>query len=240
MKLDLIGKGSLFALAAGVCVAAVAAPHFPVEPGPSTGPDDELETTISVRTSADPEATVVKVPDLAAGETRTVTSEGGRPVEVTRTDEGFTLKVGEKSYQVRVLGGGPLVLVGEGGDEGGSSRRTFTILGADGKEGARCEKKVVVLEKGGEGERRVVVSPGAHAYWFGDAERPRAAEILEKNDLKALLGADRRTRDTVEKALDELIESGAVAPLGARRLAVASEGGEQVEIEVIRKPKSEK
>ncbi|KAA0253763.1 MAG: hypothetical protein EDX89_12335 [Acidobacteria bacterium] len=239
MKLDLIGKGGLFALSACVCAAAVAAPLFPLDPDSNADPDDELETTISVRTSAEPDATVVKVPELSVGETRTVTSEGGRPVEVTRTEKGFALKVGEKSYEVRVLSGGPLVLVGGGDEEGGSPARTFTVVSPGGKEGARCEKKVVVMEKGGSGERRVVVSPGAHAYWFGDAERPKAADLLGKNDLKALAGADARTRETVEKALDELIESGAVVPLPGHRLVTASGDGEQVEIKVIRKPRSE-
>ena len=239
MRLETIGKGTgLLFLAAGLCAAAFAAPHVPMGDGPMAD-DDELETTISVKSSADREATVVKVPDLSIGETRTVTSEGGRPVEVTRTESGITVKVDEKSYQVRLLNEGSLVLVGEDEGDGEPSARAFTVVSPGGKDGGRCEKKVVVLEKGRGHERRVVVSPGAHAYWVGDEKRPTAAEILKKSDPKALSGADARTRATVEKALDELIESGAVLPLGGHRSVTASDDGEQVEIKVIRKSKSE-
>lgn len=236
MKLNTIGTGiALSALALGVCAAAMAAPHYPFGDGPMAKDDDE--TTISVKTSHGSEATVVKVPDMRVGETRTLTSESGKPVEVTRRDGGFTLKVGEKTVEVRTpeADGSMVVLSGDGDGPG----RVFAFSAADGPaDGKACQKKVVVMRSGdgGEGaEKQVVVSPhGGHAFWVGDGRRPSAAELLEKGDLKALQGADARTRETVERALDELIQKGAVAPLGAHRLlTVDGDGdGEQVEIRV--------
>lgn len=238
MKLNPIGTAiALSALALGVCAAAVAAPHYPFGGGPMAA--DEDETTISVKTSREREATVVKVPEMRVGETRTLTSESGKPVEVTRRDGGFTLKVGEKTVEVRTpdADGSMVVLSGDVSDQA----RVFSFRTGEGPaDGKACQKRVVVMQRGDGSEaveNHVVVSPHAgHAFWFGDGKRPSAADLLEKGDLKALQGADARTRETVERALDELIQKGAVAPIGVPRVVtVDGDGdgdGEQVEIRV--------
>lgn len=115
MKLvDTIQRTALAALAAGG-ILTLAAPLLPVASEAQAGSPAE-ETTVTISTSRDAQPTVVKLPTLAVGETRTITSEGGKPVVVTRTEAGYTVKVGEREIKVVTHGDveAPNVIVNEG------------------------------------------------------------------------------------------------------------------------------
>jgi len=203
---------ALCVLAAGA-LAAVAAPTMSIDPEPSGGERSVADTTISIKTSSDAMATVIHVPDLAMGETRTIRSDSGKDVLVTRTEEGYTVKIGEKEFQIRAVGGDGERVVVVGGP--GEHENVRTIVSGDGT------KKVLVTK---------------HGYGFKTGEGPEmrsASELLEKHQLAALDGADRRTRETVAKAIDELVKKGVlIAPMLAG--LPGSEDGERVEIRVTR------
>jgi hypothetical protein len=121
--------GSLGVLAIGT-LAAFAAPMYPLEgSGSGESATTSSEMKIAIRTSADSEATVVNVPELAPGESRTIRSESGKDVVVTRTEEGYNLKIGDKDFDVMAPG----ALPGE---------NTKTIVTGDGV------KKVLFMKHG--------------------------------------------------------------------------------------------
>ncbi len=222
----MVPRASLGALTLGAVVTLVA-PILPLG-GVAQAGDREEETTITIATSKDKEATVLKLDPMKPGETKTLTSESGKPVVVTRTGDGYTLKVGENEFSVKTFsdGEGPHVLLPGGKEvhvvkvgEGGGPTMVFT--GDDGK--------------------KVVVKKHAYAYTVGEgADRPSAADVLKKAAPKSLESLDSRTRGAVEQVLQELLESGDVLAPGAMpMLWHAKEGedgdGERVKVMVIRK-----
>lgn len=115
MKLvTLVQRTALSALAAGG-VLTLAAPLLPSSTEAHAGGPAE-ETVVTVSTSRDAEPTVVKLPEMKPGETKTITTDGGKSVVVTRTEAGYTLKVGEKEIKVRSRAGGDAAHVIVSGD----------------------------------------------------------------------------------------------------------------------------
>jgi hypothetical protein len=117
MKLvNAIQRAALAALVAGG-VLTLAAPLLPLSTEAHAGNPEE-ETVVSVSTSRDAKATVVKLPPLAPGETKTITTEGGKTVVVTRTEAGYKLKIGEKELIVHSHGDAeePNVIISEDGN----------------------------------------------------------------------------------------------------------------------------
>jgi hypothetical protein len=191
--------------------AAVAAP-IEMGPAPFGGDRADKETTISIKTSSDAEPTVIHVPDLEVGETRTLRSDSGRDVQVTRTDDGFTVKVGERDFLVQMRPHGEHMFVMK-------------------RDGHEEHVKTVVS---GDGPKRVVVSKNGYGYRTGDgAGLKSASELLDKHKLTALDGADRRTRETVAQAIDELVKKGLIIAPSLEALP-GGEDGERVEIRVTR------
>jgi hypothetical protein len=171
------------------------------------------EMTISVRTAHDAAPTVVHVPELAVGESRTLRSDSGSDVVVTRQEDGFVLSVNGREFHVRTPGEGMHVrtLPGEGEDV-----------------------KTLVT---GDGVKRVIVTKHAYGFSTGDeASKPlSAAELLDKHPLAALDGADARTRETVAKALEELVQKHLVIAPSMEVLPDGAADGDRVEIRVTKK-----
>jgi hypothetical protein len=167
---------------------------------------------------------------MKPGETKTVTSESGQPVTVSRTDDGYTVKTGDREIRVKTAidGDGPHVLL-----PGGKEIRVFK--GGDGGE-------TNVLFTGDDG-KKVVVKRRAFAYGFGeDGPKASAADVLAKAAPKSLESLDRKTRDAVEQVFQELLDRGAVFAPGAMPMTwhVKDEGdGEKVKVMVIREKRAE-
>ncbi len=220
----ILSRAALGALTTGA-VITLAAPLFSFERAAQAG-DGEEETTITIATSKDKEATVLKLDPMKPGETKSLTSESGKPVVVTRTEDGYTLKVGEKEFTVKTLadGEGPHVLL-----PGGKEVHVVRVGEGDGP----------TMVFTGDDEKRVVVKKHAYAYTVGEgAEKPSAADVLKKAAPKSLESLDSRTRGAVEQVLQELIESGAVLAPGVLPMSwIAKDDGdgEKVRVMVVRK-----
>ena len=217
---SLASRAALGALTLGA-VFTLAAPLLPFSQVAQAGGEEE-ETTITISTSKDKEATVLKLEPMKPGETKTVTSESGKPVTVTRTQEGYTIKTGDREVKVvtAIDGDGPHVLLPGGKEvhvvrvgDGGGANMVFT--GDDGK--------------------KVVVKKHAFAYTAGDDEpKANAADVLKRAAPKSLESLDRPTRDAVERVLQEMLVSRAVLAPGAMpMLWHAREGGNGDEVKVM-------
>lgn len=215
---------ALGALAAGAAIT-LAAPLLPFEQAAQAG-DPKEETTISISTSKDGTATVLKLEPMKAGETKTLTSESGQPVTVTRTDDGYTIRTGEKEFQVKthVDGDGPHVLL-----PGGREVHVVKVGPGDGAN---------MVFTGDDG-KKVVVRKHAFAYEVGDgAPKPNAADVLKRAAPKSLESLDSRTRGAVEQVLQEMLESGAVfAPCAMPMTWAGTDDGDgdRVKVMVIQK-----
>ncbi len=112
----IVPRAAFGALTLGAAFTLVA-PLLPFSQTAQAGEEKE-ETTITISTSKDKEATVLKLEPMKAGETKTVTSESGKPVTVTRTEDGYTIRTGEREIKVKTMGDGesPQVLL-PGGKE---------------------------------------------------------------------------------------------------------------------------
>ena len=224
----MVPRASLGALTLGAVVTLVA-PILPLG-GVAQAGDKEEETTITIATSKDKEATVLKLDQMKPGETKTLTSESGKPVVVTRTGDGYTLKVGENEFSVKTFSDGeePHVLL-----PGGKEVHVVTVGEGDGQS----------MVFTGDDEKKVVVKKRAFAYHVGEgAEKPTAAEVLTKAAPKSLESLDSRTRGAVEQVLQELIDGGDV--LAPRAMPMAwhakdGEDGERVKVMVVRQRKEE-
>jgi hypothetical protein len=230
----MVPRASLGALTLGAVVTLVA-PLLPLGGVAQAGEEAE-ETTITIATSKDKEATVLKLEPMKPGETKTVTSEAGKPVTVTRTEDGYTVRVGEREIEVKTKleGDGPHVLL-PGGKEVHVVRRH--LCGDD-------DEDVKMLFVGdGDDEKKVVVKKRAFAYRVGEgAGKPDASEVLKKAAPKSLESLDTRTRGAVEQVLQELIDAGDVlAPRAMPMVWQAKEGedGERVKVMVVKEKKEE-
>jgi hypothetical protein len=210
----------------------IAAPLLPFSRTAQAGEEKE-ETTVTISTSRDKEATVLKLEPMKAGETKTVTSESGKPVTVTRTEDGYTIKTGEREIKVKTMndGEGPHVLLPGG-------------------------KEVHVVKHGGCGDgddvnmvftsddgKKVVVKKHAFAYKIGDDEpKATAGDVLKKAAPKSLESLDRPTRDAVERVLQEMLDEGVVLAPGAMPMmwhAKEDGDGERIKVMVIQEKKEE-
>ncbi|MHB8797209.1 MAG: hypothetical protein ACYDBY_01985 [Thermoanaerobaculia bacterium] len=230
----ILPRASLGALTLGAVVTLVA-PLLPLG-GVAQAGEEKEETTITISTSRDKEATVLKLEPMKPGETKTVTSEAGKPVTVTRTEDGYTVRVGEREIEVKtkIEGDGPRVLL-PGGKEVRVVRRH--LCGDD-------DGDVKMLFVGdGDHEGEVVVKKRAFAYHVGEgAGNPNASEVLKKAAPKSLESLDSRTRGAVEQVLQELIDAGDVlAPRAMPMVWHAKEGedGERVKVMVVKEKKEE-
>lgn len=209
-------------------VFTLAAPLLPLDGTAQAGEEKKDETTITIATSKDKEATVLKLDPMKPGETKTVTSESGKPVVVTRTDDGYTIKTGEREIKVKTSLGddGPDVLL-----PGGQEVRML--------EGHGCDDADILVT--GDGAKKVVVRKNAFAYHFGDeGEKATAGDVLKKAAPKSLEALDRKTRDAVEQVLQEMLDKGALLAPGALPLVLHEKhltepgDGEKVKVMVIR------
>lgn len=223
-----LSRAAFGALTAAAAIT-LAAPLLPFEKVAQAG-DGTEETTITIATSRDKEATVVKLDPMKPGETRTLTAESGKPVLVTRTEDGYTLKIDDREIKVKTFpdGEGPHVLL-----PGGKEVHVVKVGEGDGS----------TMVFTGDDDKKVVVKKHAFAYTVGDGAKPSAADVLKKAAPKSLESLDSRTRGAVEQVLQELIESGAVFAPGAMPMTwVAKDDGdgEKVKVMVIQKKEEEK
>ncbi len=173
---------------------------------------------------------------MKAGETKTVTSESGKPVTVTRTEDGYTIKTGEREIEVKTLndGDGPQVLL-PGGKE-------VHVV----KHGGCGDENVSMVFTGDDG-KKVVMKQKAYAYRVGDGEpKATAGDILKNAAPKSLESLDRPTRDAVERVLQEMLDKGAVLAPGAMAMTWHAKdggdedgGGERVKVMVIQEKKED-
>jgi hypothetical protein len=221
-----IPRAALGALTLG-SVLTLAAPFLPFDQTAQAGGEKE-ETTVTISTSKDKEATVLKLEPMKAGETKTVKSEAGKPVTVTRTEDGYTIKTGDREIKVKTMddGDGPSVVL-PGGKE------VHVVKGHD------CEGKSMVFI--GDDDKKVVVSKHAYAFHTGDdGPKATASDVLQKAAPKSLESLDRPTRDAVERVLQEMLDKGAVFAPGAMPMMwhAKEDGdgdGERVKVMVIQK-----
>jgi hypothetical protein len=220
-----IPRAALGALTLGA-VFTLAAPLLPFSQEAQAGEEKE-ETTITIATSKDKEATVLKLEPMKPGETKTMSSESGKPVTVTRTEDGYTIKTGEREIKVTtsVDGEGPHVLL-----PGGKEVRVLKSHDCDGH---------ATMVFTGDDDKEVVMKKRAFAYQFGEGgEKASAADVLKKAAPKSLESLDRRSRDAVEQVLQEMLDSGAVLAPGAMPMlwhAKEDGDGERVKVMVLQK-----
>ena len=238
MKLSrTIPAAALGALTLGA-VLTLAAPLLPFAQTAQAGEksDRNEETTVTICTSKDKEATVLKLEPMKAGETKTVTSEAGKPVTVTRTEDGYTIKTGDREIKVKtsIDGGGTNVLL-----PGGKEIRVVR--------GPHCNDEDVNMVFTGDDEKQVFVKKHAYAFKVGDDEpKATAADVLKKAAPKSLESLDRPTRDAVEKVLQEMLDKGSVLAPGSGPMVWnvkdggdEGAGGERVKVMVIQEKKDE-
>ncbi|MBK9965294.1 MAG: hypothetical protein IPP07_10510 [Holophagales bacterium] len=236
MKLSRTIPGAALGALTFGAVLTLAAPLLPFGQTAQAGEKQE-ETTVTISTSKDKEATVLKLEPMKAGETKTVTSEAGKPVTVTRTEEGYTIKTGDREIKVKtsIDGEGPHVLV-PGGKE------VHVVKGHHCGEGEAANMLFV-----GDDEKKVIVKKHAYAFTTGeDAPKAVAADVLKKAAPKSLESLDRPTRDAVERVLQEMLDKGTVFAPGAMTMSWHAKeggeegaGGERVKVMVIQEKKDD-
>ncbi|HYN43892.1 MAG TPA: hypothetical protein VE129_19090 [Thermoanaerobaculia bacterium] len=210
----------------------LAAPLLPFAQSAQAGEGKE-ETTVTISTSKDKEATVLKLEPMKAGETKTVTSEAGKPVTVTRTEDGYTIKTGEREIKVKTMsdGEGPHILL-PGGKE------VHVVKGHHCGDG----DDVNMVFTGDDG-KTVMVKKHAYAYKTGDdGPKATAADVLKKAAPKSIESLDRPTRDAVERVLQEMLDKGVVFAPGAMPMlwdAKEDGDGERVKVMVIQEKKDD-
>ncbi len=228
-----IPGATLGALTLGATLT-LAAPLFPFAGTAQAGEEKKEETTVTISTSKDKEATVLKLEPMKAGETKTVTSESGKPVTVTRTEEGYTIKTGDREIKVKTAldGDGPQVLL-----PGGKEVHVVRHGG--------CGDDDVNMVFTGDDGKKVVVKKHAYAYRTGEDEpKASAGEVLKNAAPKSLESLDRPTRDAVERVLQEMLDKGDVLAPGAMQMRwnAKEDGdgdGERVRVMVIQEKKGE-
>ncbi len=236
-KMLTFGKRLGLGLVAVTACAATAAPFLPLGLGSSdsTGGGGDDETTISVRGQGDESPTVIRTEDMRVGEVQSYTSASGKPITLTRTEEGYTIKLGEKEFKVRAGGDGETFL------HGGPGVRKIVVMDGSGKHGDMVFSGVDDGLPGETKMRKVWVGEGGeHGFAFrtGDGASKSFKDVLSEQKLKSLEGLDPKTRDAVTKALEELAGKGViVAPMCDLPVRVMADGkdDDHVEIKVIRK-----
>jgi len=137
-------------------------------PGLATADSEDGETHFAV-VAGDAGKAEFEIKDLKVGETRTFKTDEGKPVTVTRTEDGYDLDVDGKKivvstegisgegFQVRTRHGeggeGHEVVVLKDGEGEGEGHSVVVLSGDEGHEGARVITKRIVAGEGGEGKR---------------------------------------------------------------------------------------
>lgn len=225
-------RAALGALTAGA-LFTLAAPLLPFESAAQAGEKKE-ETTITISSSKEKEATVLKLDPMKPGETKTMTSESGKPVTVTRTEDGYTIRTGDREIRVKTSldGEGPNVILPGG-------REVHVI-----REGSGGDDNVNMVFTGEDG-KKVVVKKHAYAFRTGEDEpKANAADVLKRAAPKSLETLDPRTRGAVEQVLQEMLDTGDVLAPGAGpmlwKVKEAGDGdGERVKVMVIQERKDD-
>lgn len=211
-------------------VFTLAAPLLPHAQVAQAGQQKE-ETTITIETSKDKEATVLKLEPMKIGETKSMKTESGKPVTVTRTADGYTVKVGEREIRVKVAGDDEANVLLPGGKE------VRVLKGHD------CGGEDVNMVFTGDDAKKVVVRKHAYAYRAGGGgPKADAAEVLKKAAPKSLETLDRRTRDAVEQVLQEMLDKGAVLPTADLPMVWSEKDGgdgERVKVMVLKEKKED-
>ncbi len=180
------------ALATGAVLTLVA-PLVTLPRAAQADRTDPEETVVTVSTSRDREPTVLKLEPMKAGDVKVTATGDGTPVTITRTDEGYTVRVGEKEMKVRTLhegDGTSVLLTGDGERRVEVSKHAFVFRSGDaprrsaadvlrdakldsvGKMDARTRGAVEgvlqeLLDKG------TVIAPGL--TWVSEGDEPGAA-----------------------------------------------------------------
>ncbi|MEO6324893.1 MAG: hypothetical protein ABIT01_07045 [Thermoanaerobaculia bacterium] len=211
------------ALLGTTALAVSAIPYFSSSAlaGGGEGADVD-ETTISVRTAGDSNPTVIHVPELRTGESQTFTSDSGKSILLTRSEDGLRLKVGDKETLLsdHPEGDGESIVVNGSGENG--------------------EKKIIVLDHDGAGgahdmRTKVIVTGKGNAYscrtGTGELKVRGTADLLKGRNLKSLDKLDAGTRAAVVAALDELMTEGVIIAPMAELDAPPGENGVQIQVE---------
>lgn len=165
--------------------------------------DDADEGRTQLRLMLDRDGTndqlvVEDLGELEVGESRSFTTEAGKPVTVTRDEEGWDLDVDGKK-----------VRVGDHGAPGEAMTWKTRRVAVEGEEGEAKSVVVLTEESDADGPVRIVrrVGPGGehgHAFAFGGAPLGLSELViarLEKNE--KFLALDAATRATVLEAIRE-------------------------------------
>lgn len=224
-------RGAFLALTGTAALAgmAIAAPF----PGTLPGGDESEEngTVVKIRTARGSDPLVIRLPELSTGETRELTTEGGKKVTVTRTEEGLKIKAGEKDVFVALPGGGLCEVNMAGGEGAGSHARVMVFKSQDGDgEGAKVR---VLGGPGGASGFAFTTKDGSLPPMMKFRHPASAEDLLKDQKLESYDRMDRKTRDAVAEVLDELLEKGAVMP-GFHAMALPGDG-EGVEVQVERR-----
>ena len=149
---------------------------------------------------------------------------------MTRTQEGYTVKTGDREIKVvtAIDGDGPHVLL-----PGGKEVHVVKVGDGDGTN---------MVFTGDDG-KKVVVKKHAYAYRIGDdAPKATAGDVLKKAAPKSLESLDRPTCDAVERVLQEMLDARAVFAPGAMPMLwhAKEEGdGENVRVIVVKEKKED-
>lgn len=198
------GAAFTLGLFVGASRLGLAAPYLPAlsfddageRYGEEAGGSDE--TVIRLRLPGDREETKLDELSLRVGESKTVRTESGKDVTITKTEKGFKIKTGEKDLDIVTdLEDDDVFVTGDGA----RSEKVRVIRHDDGKETSKSH----VVISGDGGEKKVVVT-GSRGFAFKTGDRPfkSAAEMIDDGEIEALKGADARTKELVKKALEEI------------------------------------
>lgn len=111
--------------------------------------------------------------ELAVGETKSFTSDQGKNVEVTRTDEGYSLDVDGKKMEIKIASGAgsafrfetdgeghdsrEVIVMKKGGAADESDRHVMIVTDGEDEDGKKVIRKRIVTRVGGEDGEKVEV-----------------------------------------------------------------------------------
>ena len=180
------------ALATGAVLTLVA-PLVTLPRAAQADRTDPEETVVTVSTSRDREPTVLKLEPMKKGDVKVTATGDGTPVTITRTDEGYTVKVGEKEMKVRSLhegDGTSVLLTGDGEKRVEVSKHAYVFRSGDAPRRSAADvlrdakldsvEKMDVRTRGAvEGvlqellDKGTVIAPGL--TWVSEGDEPGAA-----------------------------------------------------------------
>lgn len=245
--LALLGTAALALAAfagAGAAFGAFSADAGLPDPVPAAAPSDPVQTstTVTIRTPDTDGPLEMNLDGLKEGEARTFKTSTGKAVVVTRAGEGYTVKVGDKTIPIDVAGGKDVKIeLREGRSSSSSSSSHVESADGSGKfvvltedvSGVPCADDPATGNKKCIEKRIVLVNDGA----------PLSAKgILEKAKPASYDALDARTKESVEKVLQELLDKKAMPGAHGVHFVTSGagtvdgpDGGDNVEVKVIRR-----